>query len=352
MPAVVLLNLLLLTGLAHGGHVGDGGGHEGAPSPQDRIHYFTEKVRQSPKHYMAYARLAAAYLDQARVTHDPAALIKARQSAQQSLDIQSSLLGFQTMAAVCNYSHRFAEGLDWARRAAAASPEDTSVLAMQIESLLGLGREQETWSLLTSRPVQGDEPDFYLAATRGQMLIGQGKIPEGVAALEQAGRVAREQRNIELLAWTKMSAAGAYLDTGRPGDALPYLTDALNLNPRHIEIRLHQVEYLEARGQLPAALRLCESLCAESADPVLHARAMNIARRLGDTARAEQHFKAAEKACLAVLDAGEIYTLGTLASLYRDAGVHRERALELARRNLEYTREASAVELLADLSAE
>lgn len=65
---------------------------------------------------------------------------------------------------------------------------------------------------------------------------------------------------------------------------------------------------------------------------------------------ARRHFEAAERTYRRILEAGEIYSLESLARLYLDAGVNREEAKELARRNLEFKRDRSALELARALS--
>ncbi len=77
------------------------------PGDDARIQYYSDRVSAHPRLYAAYAQLAAAYLDKARRTHDPAFLNMARQALGQSLEIQSNYLAFTTMAAVCKFAHRF-----------------------------------------------------------------------------------------------------------------------------------------------------------------------------------------------------------------------------------------------------
>src|SRR5215203_1761358 len=78
--------------------------------------------------------------------------------------------------------------------------------------------------------------------------------------------------------------------------------------------------------------------------------AASLARRLGRTAEAKRHFEAAERFYRRILDAGEIYSLESLARLYLDAGANLEEARALARRNLEFKRDRSAIGLARDLS--
>jgi hypothetical protein len=70
---------------------------------------------------------------------------------------------------------------------------------------------------------------------------------------------------------------------------------------------------------------------------------------LGRESDADRHFSAAQAAFRLALDAGEVYTLEALARLYLAADVRLAEALELARRNLDYKRDAAARNLVLAL---
>lgn len=59
------------------------------------------------------------------------------------------------------------------------------------------------------------------------------------------------------------------------------------------------------------------------------------------------HFTVAEKGYRVPIKAKEIFTLGSLAQLYCDAGTRLDEALALARRNLEYKKDREATDTLA-----
>jgi hypothetical protein len=61
-----------------------------APGAEERIRYYSARVREHPRLYPAHAQLGSAYLDQARETLDPASLARARTALARSLEIQES----------------------------------------------------------------------------------------------------------------------------------------------------------------------------------------------------------------------------------------------------------------------
>jgi len=303
-----------------------------------KIEYYDKKLAADPRLYPVYVQLAAAYLDKARETHDPTSLPKARQAVHRSLDIQPTLDAFQTMAAICNYSHRFEEAIAWGKRAAESAPQDTSIIAALVESHMGLGQITEAEQLLATLPANLE--DFYSSASRGHVLKSRGRADEAAASFLKAAAFAKKGKAPVLDVWAQVQAAGVWLDSGQADRAVSLLESAAALDPTDTELKIHQAELLEATGKTDSALRLCEEILAGSSDAEVHVQAFRLAKRLGDVERAKKHLDAAEREYQRAIDAGEVYTLGALARLYLEADVHLDRVLELSKRCLEHQRDA------------
>ncbi|MCA9243640.1 MAG: hypothetical protein KDA32_06785 [Phycisphaerales bacterium] len=306
-----------------------------------RVRYYSQKVTENPRSFAAHAQLASAYLGKARATHDPAFLARARAAAAESMDIQSNYLALKTMAAICGYSHRFAEAIDWANRAAAADPADPEMTSMRVEAYLGLGQRDNAVALL---PVTIDDArDFHTAAAWGLVCSSEGRVDDAVAAYRRAGEFARAESAPAFEVWALVMASGAYIDAGRVEDGQPLLDAAAEIDPTDTLLRIHRAEVAEAQGRFGDALDAYASLLRESDDPAIHAAAWRVARAAGDEGIAAAHFAAAERGFKRVIDAGEVYTLEALAKLYVAAEVNLEAARDLAKRNLEFKRDASAM---------
>ena len=314
------------------------------PGFDERIQYYSDKIDTYPRHCPAYAQLAVAYLDKARQTHDPTCLKKARQALRQSLEIQPNFQAFKTMAAVCNFAHRFEEALRWAKRAAEAAPDDTAVTAMLVEAYLGLGRYGDAETILPQGNVAPG--DFHIAAARGHWFASLRRFNQAAAAFQESVDFARQAEEIDLVVWAAVSTAGALIDTSQLDQARKHLNAASRLDPMDLELRIHQAELIEAEGKLKKALASYEAILDDSNDPTIHAKVFTLARRLGQPVRAQRHFDAAEEGFRRAIDAGEVYTLGALAHLYAAADVHLELALDLARQNLQYKRDIAAQAIL------
>lgn len=317
----------------------------GGDSPARRIRYYEGRIQEHPRLDPAYVALGAAYLDLARQTHDPAPLAAARKAADQALAIQPSLEAYKLHAAASDFAHRFEDALAWARKARAAAPEDDGVTALMVEAYMGLGRDEEARKLLPGE----DHPPrhFHGAAALGQWLLAQGRYDEAAASFSQAAGFAARAAVPKLEAWAEAQAAGALLDSGRPDEARPHLARAAELAPDSPLVALHTAELDLAEGRKAEALAVYDRLLEHRDDPEIHRRAFLLSRELGRAKEAERHFRAAETIDRRALDAGEIYSMESLARLYCEAGVHLDEARRLAEESFRYKRDRTARQTLA-----
>ncbi len=305
-----------------------------------RIRYYSDRIAEHPTLYPVFALLAGAYLDKARQTHDPVYLAQARTMLNRSIEILPNFAAYETMAAVCNFGHRFEDGLHWGKLAEEASSIDTSVTSILVEAYMGLGRYEEARKLL---PAEGEKPpDFYIASSLGLWLNSQRRYDRAVEAFVQAADFARAENVNHLVVWSEVSAAGALLDAKRPEPAQGYLNEAAKIDPADINLLLHRGELMELQGQLERAAEVYSELLRRQEDPEVHRRAYLLAGKMGRGAEARQHFEAAEKGFKNVIISGEVFTLGSLARLYCDAEVNLEQAEALAEQNLMFKKDTEA----------
>lgn len=307
-----------------------------------RVAYYEAKLAGLPRHYPSLALLASAELEKAKETGDPAWLARARLSVAESMAIQPNVEAMKAGAAIASYSHRFADALELARRARAAYPPDTGVAALEVEARLGLGDVDAAEKTLATFPAD----DFHAAFARGLVFAARGKAADAASSYALAAERAAAEGVAPLTLFATVSAAGAYLDSGDPAAARPFLDRAESLDGNDRRLRIHRVEWLEATGRRDEALAAVEALIESRDEAELRRRAARLSRERGDAARAETHFAAARALYRIPIEAGEAYTLEGMALLLAEAGVDLDEAVALATRNLEWKRDAAAREAL------
>jgi len=296
----------------------------------DPVALLEEKVRRTPRLYPAWAELGEAWLERARVSRDPSAVASARAAFERSQEIQPNFVALRGLTALANFRHHFEEALEWAPRAEAAFPEDTSVLAMRIEALVSLGRvaEAETW--FERHPPAAD--DFHARAARARTWAALGRLQEASDEFCAAGELARA-RAPRLTQWARVRAAALWIDRGDPARARALLDAEPPSDPEDIDLVVHRAEIVEAEGDPERALALYEGILERAPDPMVHSAAARIAHQLGRSSDERRHFEAAEQVFARIGEAGEVYALGAWARLLAGTDRDLRHALELAERN-------------------
>jgi hypothetical protein len=319
------------------------------PTAQQRIERAEKTLARHPRHYPAAAELALARLDDARRTLDPQMVQAARDAAMQSLHIQANLEAYKAMAAIEGFAHRFALSLDWAQRARQTLPGDSETTARAVEALLGLGRREEARRLLGGDAARG--ADFYTLTSLAAVSGAEGDHAAAATIYERAAAAAAAQHVPALALWAHIMSAAAWLDGARYPQAEAALARAALFGADSPLLALQRAELLAATDQPQRAAALYAGTLRHHPDAEGYRRAMVLALASGDRARAGAYRRRAEEMLLPALRAGEVYTLGELARLYRDAGIHLQRAAALAEENLRYVRDREARETLRSIRA-
>lgn len=287
----------------------------------DRIAFESARIERDPRLFPAYTALAGAFLEKARLTGDPAWLREARAALGSSMEIQPTYEAMVLAASVSSYAHRFVDALEWIDRAAAGSPAgdaDPLLVSMRIESLLALGRTSEAGRLLPP-PRDDGETGYHVSVARGQWSKAAGRDAEALEAFSAAAAAARRKQAPQLEAWAEIAVAGVLIDAGSPQRARPHLDRARALDPCRTDLAIHEAEWQEATGHPGEALAILEQVLSVSDDPAVAHQGFLLARRLGELESARGLYERASAGYRRAIDAGEVYTVGAMERLARDA---------------------------------
>lgn len=309
-----------------------------------RIEFFKKKLEQHPRLFVIHTQLAAAYIDKAREALDPQWVKLADKSLDESIKIYPNFDAYKGKEVLHAYRHQFAEARRWGEMAHKLFPDDHEVVAVLVEADLGLDDIERAIKRL---PPLGSEPAvFHIAVAMANIYKAQEKYDDARKLFLKAEQLAQIEGFNYLRMWARTNAAGMLIDSGRAKEARADLDAATAIRKGDAILRLHWAEYHEALHEPEKALGILESMLEDAPHPSFHARAYRLSKALGKTKAAQAHFAAAERGYLAPLEAGEIYSLGTLAQLYCDADANLDKALKYAQRNLEFKRDDEAQEAL------
>ncbi|MBW8483151.1 tetratricopeptide repeat protein [Actinomadura parmotrematis] len=140
--AALALTALLATAVLRGGRPDPSAATLAEAAPAGTIARYQATLRDTPDDYRTWAALGAAYVQQARITVDPAYYPKAEGALKRSLALNGSdgnhpaMIG---MAALANARHRFREAARWGERARRIVPSDPDLYGVLDDAYTQLG---------------------------------------------------------------------------------------------------------------------------------------------------------------------------------------------------------------------
>lgn len=260
-----LLALLAALGLVLAGAVLGGPAREqraqpesSSPAARGTIEGLQARLERLPGDYTGWATLGQLYVNEARVTADPAFYPKAEAALQRSLDVQGedNAAALTGLAALQNAQHVFAEAETTARQAIAINAFDAAAYGILSDALNELGRYEESAAALQQ---MADLRPTFAAFTRASYARElRGDVVGAREAMEQALDMTFSPSDAGFalyylgeLSWNydgDVEAAAARYDQG------------LGRDPASLPLQAAAARVAAARGDTDQALRLYEGV--------------------------------------------------------------------------------------------
>ncbi len=284
-----------------------------------------ERLRRLPEDDTAWATLALAYVEQARLTGDPTTYPRAEQAVATSLDLRprDNVAAHSSAAALAAARHDFDVALAEADRALAISPRDGRALAVRVDALTELGRyaEQERAVLRADRL----QPGLPIAARYSYVAELRGDLRGATQVLERSLAGATMADRAFLLTQV------AELDRrrGMLERAQRHLAEARRANPDYLPADVSRARLAVAQGDLAVAERRWTGVVRRAPLPEYLLELGEIQLERGRTSAAEQQFSVI-RATSRLFDANGVNTDLETAIFEADHGSP-ARALRMAR---------------------
>jgi len=310
-----------------------------------KIAGFQTKLKNSPNLWPVWGELGSAYLSKARLSGSLADQMKAEGALARSLAIQANAVAWRWLAAIRLDQHRFPEAATLARRAVEAWKADGISRAILSDALLAMARYEE------ARAVFGDQPrDFYSIVGRSRLLFLTGEPHEAIAQLGQALATLGAKALAPVVAakaWCHLMIGSYYYEMDQPSQAKEAYSHALALDPHRIDVLEHVAEWEAKFGSREAAVKMYRNIIAAVPRPqekyALGVLLINIGLSYEGKALINEAVVSWQKR----LEHGDVSVRRQLALAILDHGKDVQRALSLARADLNTRRDALAYDTLA-----
>jgi tetratricopeptide (TPR) repeat protein len=303
-------------------------------------------LQHNPGDAKTYYRLGDAYIQQARERGDVTYFTLAEQALRKALDIAPHQSGAVRHLAYVLYSrHAFQEAAVHAAKAVALDPADSHAYGILGDAYQEVGKyEQAREAYQQMIALQGD---LYAYSRLSGLKSLRGDPQGAIADLERAIREGvASGRPREAIAWAQWQLGSEYFAIGDLQAAEAQYRDALHTYPNYYRALAGLGQVRAAQKRYPEAVDCYQQALAVIPLP-------EYAAALGDVYLQSGRPEEATKQYALVEYIGQLNTLNQvlynreLASFYADHDVKLEKALELARKELEVRQDIYAYDVLA-----
>lgn len=289
------------------------------------IETLQQTLRRVPEDYRSWATLGLAYVEQARVSGNPAFYAKADEAVARSLEVspEDNSAAHAAAAALDAARHDFDDALDEADQALAIDPYDPGALAVRVDALTELGRYDE--QLRALRTADRRQPGVPVFARYSYAFELRGDLDEAAAVLRR-GAVSASGEEAAFLATLRADIERRRGDLDAAGRQLH---TALTETPGYLPALASRARLAVARGDLGVAVQRWEVVVAQLPLPEYLTELGELHLALGQRDEARQQFSVVE-ATIALLSSNGVNTDLETALFEADHG-SRADALGVAR---------------------
>lgn len=314
------------------------------------IQFWQAKVQASPLDAALAVRLANAYLERAKLTHDHRLYQGAEGAVKASLRRVPDYLPAQlALGSSLLAQHRFGEARQLAEQALRRHPGDASARALRGDARLGL--HELAGARLDYAKLVADTPGLLSHARMANLQMAEGNAAAALTSLEQGLTLAGARADPPaLLGWGLVRLGETRFRTGDwQGAAQAYakaIEIAGNEDPDLLD---HLAELHAAKGELPQALDYSARALAIAPRPEFKQSRGDIYGLGGDAANARACYQQARDAYLAAAEAGHGHYYHHLAGLYSDTEALRDplAALKWANKDVQLRRTPATLDAVA-----
>ncbi|MBA3742274.1 tetratricopeptide repeat protein [Sporichthya sp.] len=245
------------------------------------------RLADEPADAAGWATLGGAYVQQARITVDPAYYPKAEGALKRSLELNArdNLAAFLGMGALANARHDFAGAVVWAKRAQAVSSYNPDAYAVLADAYTQLGKPAQATAAVQRML---DLSPALPALTRGSYDLEQrGDLAGARALLNSALKNSYVAADIGFCRYYLGELA---LNSGDLAEAARQYERGLDADPQSATLRHGTAKVAALRGDTATAIGTYADLVGRVPNPQYLVEYGELLTKLGRTAEAAEQF--------------------------------------------------------------
>jgi len=318
------------------------------------VGWLENRVRKDPEDFVAYNKLAGAYLQRLRETGDATFLTRGSQAARASLatlPAERNRDALNLLAQAEFAAHEFDAAREHAQRLVRLEPDRAHPYQILGDALLELGDYAAAEAAYGQMQQRGGVQEITQVATHqrlGKMAILRGDLAAAQRSFTQALllALARPDPPRETVAWCRWQLGETAFMRGDYGAAEQHYRDALTTFPRYFRAVASLGRVRAARGDLADAIVQYEAAVKILPDPSFVAALGDLYLLSGREREAARQYDLVEAIARLSAAGGALYNRQQ-ALFYADHGREPEKAYAMAAREYEVRRDIYGADAVA-----
>lgn len=312
-----------------------------------RIRLYEKKTEQESSNYINYNNLAQLYLQKARETGDSSFYEKAESAVGKSLaTTPDNYEGTVLASKVAISKHQFSRALEFAKKTVDLKPESSYTYAILGDAHLELGDVRKAKEAYAKMHEINPGLDSFSRISRVNYLLGD--TESAVEMMENAYNSGlKSSTSKENIAWTQVMIGLYHFNQGEFDKAEKHYNNSMDILEDYYLGLEHLAELNAVRGNLETARQQYLKVIELNPAPEFYAALADVYEELGNTEKSEEYRKTAKSSLEKYVDEGDVGYYRALANFYADNDIELDKALDLAKKDLELRKEIYAYDTLA-----
>jgi tetratricopeptide (TPR) repeat protein len=264
------------------------GGRSYGTSVEELIGRLQARLEATPEDYVSWATLGLAYVQQARISVDPAYYPRAEGALQRSLDIETAdnFIAYAGLSALASARHDFAVAKEYAETGLAINPYSSILYGALSDAEIQLGNYDAAFAAVQKMIDLSPDTSSLSRASYTWELRGDLDRAEQLMqrALEDAPNAADR-------AFAHFQLGELDFNAGDPNGALEHYRAALSASPENPAALAGEARALAALGEIDAALDTYEALVERAPEPTYLLEYGELLESLGRTSEASAQYE-------------------------------------------------------------
>jgi len=263
-------------------------GRASGASLEDLIGSLQTRLEATPEDYVSWATLGLAYVQQARISVDPAYYPRAEGALERSLDIDTAdnFIAYAGLSALASARHDFAVAKEHAETGLEINPYSSLLYGALSDAEIQLGNYDAAFDAVQKMINLSPDTSSLSRASYTWELRGN---------LDRAGQLMQraldDAPNPEDRAFALFQLGELDFNAGDPNAALEHYLGALSASPDNPAALAGQARALAALGQTEAALDTYATLVQRAPEPTYLLEYGELLESLGRTSEAEAQYE-------------------------------------------------------------